>query len=37
MVRLGLLPDRGFLYTTLGQAIQVFPPEVDLPNIHLYL
>jgi hypothetical protein len=37
MVWRGLLPDRFFLYTILGQALQVLQPEVDLPGISVHL
>ena len=37
MVRLGILPDCCFIHLTLGQALQVFHPEMDLPCISLHL
>ena len=36
MVRLRLLSDHGFIHVTLGQALQVFYPEMDLPNGSLH-
>ena len=37
MVRFGLLPDCFFIYITMGQALQVFQSEVDLPGVGLHL
>ena len=37
MVRVRLLPNHCIIYITLGQALQVFHPKMDLPNGSLHL
>ena len=37
MVRLGLLPDCCFIHTSVGQALQVFYPEVGVPDSCVHL